>query len=199
MLPILFKHAKNFIVSKSEAKVRPQFGGVFFDGEYAFCTDTHVLVAVPFKSEKTILDVRTGKTIDIEGTIIDKWKHVIPESLPLNMKIEKSYLPSLVNDLKVAYKAVNNIPYHVVEFYSKGIIAGSPEGVEISFHHSGDDFPIGTEIDCKILLDVFKFFNDLPNSPDTPEKVEVSTGINSNVIKISYREAVVAIAKLGVE
>lgn len=196
MLPILFKHAKNFIMPGKVDTRQAQYKGIFFDGKYAFCTNTHLLVAVPFKSEKIILDLKTGAPINLKDSIIDRGMSVIPDSMPINLEIKKSDMPTVVKNLKIANDIVKDVKYHVLDFAAENIVAldGNGSNISVPMLASGDGFPIGASINGKHLLDVFRFFNDLcnPSDPDEPVKISMMDHLPYNM-KISYNSAVAII------
>lgn len=91
----IFRHAKNF-VSKYPSK--PLFNGIYFDGERAMVTNTHLIVIVnnmPFA--KQIIHYQTGAKIDGDFPNVDK---VIPKETEFN--VEFTNLDQFIKSLKVA-------------------------------------------------------------------------------------------------
>jgi len=91
----LFKHAKNFV---SHSAAKPIFNGIYFDGEKAMVTNTHLAIIVndmPFK--KQIIHYKTGAVI--EGKFPDVIK-AIPKKTEFN--IDFTDIDQFIKALKVA-------------------------------------------------------------------------------------------------
>jgi hypothetical protein len=69
MITTFMRHAKNFI---SKDMYRPTCCAIMFSGEHAIATDTHQLVCIPFKSEKMIVDYKSGRIVEGEIPDIEK-------------------------------------------------------------------------------------------------------------------------------
>ncbi|MDQ0202504.1 hypothetical protein [Pectinatus haikarae] len=183
MLTVFMKHAKNFV---SKDLSRPIFNSIMFDGEYAIATNTHICVAVPFKSEKRIINYKTG--IDIEGEIPD-YKSCIPTKIEYTARINKIDLPTFIKPLKIIKAMYQTWQHDVIEFTAHGITAHPKidyDGVYTAcFDNIEGQFSAGMSLSSKYLLDILSFFNDLEDA--AVQKVVLEFAGNNKPLKISAK------------
>lgn len=79
---ILYKHMKDFVCQDTS---RPVFQHIWFDGEYAIATNTHVLCAVKHKAEPHF-ETADGTPVELEYQYPD-WKKVVLKDNEFDTKI----------------------------------------------------------------------------------------------------------------
>lgn len=179
MLTVFMKHAKNFVSKDSS---RPLFTGVMFNGEYAIATDARICVAVPFKSEKRIINYKTGK--DIEGDIPDI-KKLRPTNIKCSAVIDRRYLQMFIDALKIMLSVNKHSTICAATFTEDGIKTHNCDLGDYIFKFYevalAGKVSAGISFNCKYLLDALSFFKDtdceqiqmrFPKDPLRPFEVE---------------------------
>lgn len=189
MLTVFIKHAKNFI---SKDPSRPLFNCIMFDGEYAVATNTHICVAVPFKSEKRNINYNSG--LYIEGNTPD-YKNCIPKNIKYTAKIKKLDLPIFIKSLKIVKSMYKTNICDAIEFTKCGITVHPNIDYDSSytanFTNIEGQFLPGMLISNKYLLDTLEFFNDLTYL--TAKEIVFNFAGDCDPIKISIENGAFAL------
>lgn len=169
----LLKHAKNF-VNKDET--RPLFNGIYFDGNRAIVSNTHLLVMVDnVLARKQIIHYKTCK--EIEGTYPNV-DNVIPRETSINFEIQDIH--EWINALKISLAVTGKSDYSVCRLRSKDgtlLLETKAQETFCTTNLYMDVNGVDIYFNAKYLHDILVFFKDM-------EVAVVTVGINDGLKSI---------------